>query len=61
MTRKRGKLYVLLSLVLALALFSLAAPYLTPNDPAAATVVTVMLFHLLGDCVRDCAAVEEQR
>ena len=35
MTRKRGKLYVLLSLVLALALFSLAAPYLTPNDPAA--------------------------
>lgn len=33
MTRKRGKLYVLLSLVLALALFSLAAPYLTPNDP----------------------------
>ena len=35
MTRKRGKLYVLLSLVLALALFSLATPYLTPNDPAA--------------------------
>lgn len=33
-------------------------PVLTP---AAATVVTVMLFHLLGDCVRDCAAVEEQR
>lgn len=29
--------------------------------PAATTVVTVMLFHLLGDCVRDCAAVEEQR
>lgn len=29
--------------------------------PAIATVVTVMLFHLLGDCVRDYAAVEERR
>ncbi len=27
--------------------------------PAAATVITVLLFNLLGECVRDCAAVEE--
>ena len=28
--------------------------------PAAATVLTVMLLNRLGDCVRDCAAVEER-
>lgn len=28
--------------------------------PAGATVITVMLFNLLGDCVRDYAAVEEK-
>ena len=33
--RKRQKMLVLLALVLALAAFSLAAPLLTPNDPAA--------------------------
>ena len=28
--------------------------------PAAATVLAVMLLNRLGDCVRDCAAVEER-